>query len=207
MDKVYSPRRTIQPRATDSLRTRIVNAGRDTHRVEIEGVVRDLPLFEVAPNVRIAVFNLLGDTEIVEAAAAGLARRLAGAAADVLLTAETKSVPLVYELARRTGKPWVILRKQYKPYMGETVTAETVSITTGHPQTLHLDEKDRPLVEGKGVVLVDDVISTGSTLDGMRAVVRQAGGRIVAEAAVFTEGDADQVEGIVSLGHLPLFTD
>ena len=141
---------------------------RATHRVEIEGVVRDLPLFEVAPNVRIAVFNLLGDTEIVEAAAAGLARRLEGTATDVLVTAETKSVPLVYELARRTGKPWVILRKQYKPYMGETVTAETVSITTGHPQTLHLDEKDRPLVEGKGVVLVDDVISTGSTLDGMR---------------------------------------
>ncbi len=167
--------------------------------------MRDLPLFEVAPNVRIAVFNLLGDTEIVEAAAAALARRLEGTAADVLVTAETKSVPLVYELARRTGKPWVILRKQYKPYMGETVTAETVSITTGHPQTLHLDEKDRPFVEGKGVVLVDDVISTGSTLDGMRAVVREAGGRVVAEAAVFTEGDADQVEGIVSLGHLPLF--
>ncbi len=181
-------------------------AGRTTHRVEIEGVVRELPLFEVAPGVRIAVFNLLGDTEIVEAAATGLARRLDSAAADVLVTAETKSVPLVYELARRTRKPWVVLRKQYKPYMGETVTAETVSITTGHPQTLHLDEKDRALVEGKGVVLVDDVISTGSTLDGMRAVVREAGGRIVAEAAVFTEGDADQVEGIVALGHLPLFT-
>lgn len=180
---------------------------RATHRVEIEGVVRDLPLFEVAPNVRIAVFNLLGDTEIVEAAATGLARRLEGTATDVLVTAETKSVPLVYELARRTGKPWVILRKQYKPYMGETVTAETVSITTGHPQTLHLDEKDRPLVEGMGVVLVDDVISTGSTLDGMRTVVREAGGRVVAEAAVFTEGDANQVEGIISLGHLPLFTD
>lgn len=178
---------------------------RATHRIEIEGVTRELPLFEVAPKLRIAVFNLLGDTEIVEAAATGLARRLDGVAVDVLVTAETKSVPLVYELARRTGKPWVVLRKQYKPYMGATVTAETVSITTGHPQTLHLDEKDTPLVAGKGVVLVDDVISTGSTLDGMRAVVREAGGRVVAEAAVFTEGDADQVEGIVALGHLPLF--
>ena len=180
---------------------------RATHRVEIEGVERDLPLFEVAPKLRIAVFNLLGDTEVVEAAATGLARRLADADADVLVTAETKSVPLVYELARQMRKPWVVLRKQHKPYMGETVTAETVSITTGHPQTLHLDEKDRPLVEGKGVVLVDDVISTGSTLDGMRTVVRMAGGRVVAEAAVFTEGDSNQVEGIVALGHLPLFPD
>jgi adenine phosphoribosyltransferase len=179
---------------------------RDTHRVEIEGVARELPLFEVAPGLRIAVFNLLGDTEIVEAAARGLGRRLDGVEHDVLVTAETKSVPLVYELARVLDRPWIVLRKQYKPYMGETVTATTESITTGHEQTLHLDEKDRPLVSGRRVVLVDDVISTGSTLDGMRTVVESAGGEVVAEAAVFTEGDERETEGIVSLGHLPLFS-
>jgi adenine phosphoribosyltransferase len=182
----------------------MVEPRRAAHRVEIEGVERELPLFEVAPKLRIAVFNLLGDTEVVEAAARGLARSLDAVDADALVTAETKSVPLVYELARQMDKPWIVLRKQYKPYMGDTVTAETVSITTGHPQTLYLDEKDRALVAGKRVVLVDDVISTGSTLDGMRAVVRQAGGEVAAEAAVFTEGDAEP-EGIVSLGHLPLF--
>jgi adenine phosphoribosyltransferase len=178
---------------------------RQTHTVEIEGVERELPLFEVAPGLRIAVFNLLGDTEIVEAAARGLARRLDGVDHDVLVTAETKSVPLVFELARVLGRPWIVLRKQYKPYMGETITARTDSITTGHAQTLHLDEKDRPLVAGRRVILVDDVISTGSTLDGMRAVVRDADGTVVAEAAVFTEGDERDTEGIVSLGHLPLF--
>jgi adenine/guanine phosphoribosyltransferase-like PRPP-binding protein len=178
---------------------------RETHRIEIEGVARDLPLFEVAPALRIAVFNLLGDTEIVEAAARGLAGRLQEVEHDVLVTAETKSVPLVYELARRLGKPWIVLRKQYKPYMGETITASTDSITTGHAQTLHLDQKDRPLVSGRRAVIVDDVISTGSTLDGIRSVVRSAGGEVVAEAAVFTEGDERETEGIVSLGHLPLF--
>jgi adenine/guanine phosphoribosyltransferase-like PRPP-binding protein len=182
-------------------------SARETYRVEIEGVARDLPLFEVAPGLRIAVFNLLGDTEIVAAAARGLARRLDGVEHDVVLTAETKSVPLVYELARVLGRPWIVLRKQYKPYMGETISATTESITTGHEQTLHLDEKDRGLVSGRRVVLVDDVISTGSTLDGMRAVVGQAGGTVVAEAAVFTEGDERETEGIVSLGHLPLFPD
>jgi adenine/guanine phosphoribosyltransferase-like PRPP-binding protein len=178
---------------------------RETYRVEVEGVARDLPLFAVAPDLRIAVFNLLGDTEIVEAAARGLAQRLEGTEHDVLVTAETKSVPLVYELARVLGRPWVVLRKQYKPYMGATVTARTESITTGHEQTLHLDEKDLELVSDRRVVLVDDVISTGSTLDGMRSVVREAGGTVVAEAAVFTEGDERDTEGIVSLGHLPLF--
>jgi adenine phosphoribosyltransferase len=180
-------------------------AGRDSHRVEIEGLERALPLFEVAPGLRIAVFNLLGDTEVVEAAALGLARRLEDMEHDVIVTAETKSVPLVYELARRLGRPWVVLRKQYKPYMGDTITAQTDSITTGHAQTLHLDQKDIPLVAGRRVVLVDDVISTGSTLDGMRSVVTAAGGTVVAEAAVFTEGDERETEGIISLGHLPLF--
>jgi adenine phosphoribosyltransferase len=184
-----------------------VVSARETYRVEIEGVGRELPLFEVAPGLRIAVFNLLGDTEIVGAAARGLAQRLDGIEHDVLVTAETKSVPLVYELARVLGRPWIVLRKQYKPYMGETISATTESITTGHEQTLHLDEKDLGLVAGRQVILVDDVISTGSTLDGMRTVVEQAGGTVVAEAAVFTEGNERDTEGIVSLGHLPLFPD
>ena len=159
-----------------------------------------------SPALRIAVFNLLGDTEVVEAAAAGLARRLADVDADAIVTAETKSVPLVYELARTMRKPWIVLRKQYKPYMGDTVEAETVSITTGHPQTLHLDEKDRPLVEGKRVVLVDDVISTGSTLEAMRQVVQEAGAETVAETAIFTEGDKAKWGDIIAVGHLPVFT-
>jgi adenine/guanine phosphoribosyltransferase-like PRPP-binding protein len=180
--------------------------GRDHYDVEINGLRRRLPLFEVAPGTRIAVFNLLGDTEVVEAAAAGLAERLAGVDADALVTAETKSVPLVYELARRLRKPWVILRKAYKPYMGETLSAETHSITTGAPQTLYLDEKDLPLVRGRRVALVDDVISTGSTVEGMRQVMGLAGADIVAEAAVFTEGEPPAGD-VVALGHLPLFTD
>jgi len=180
---------------------------RATHRVEIEGLVRDLPLFEVAPGLRIAVFNLLGDTEVVEVAARGLASRLADVDGEVIVTAETKSVPLVYELARVLQKPWVVLRKAYKPYMGNAPSAETVSITTGQPQSLFLDEKDHGLVNGKRAIIIDDVISTGSTLEGMRALVRNAGGDIVAEAAVFTEGDAGETAGIVALGHLPLFHD
>jgi adenine phosphoribosyltransferase len=177
---------------------------RDHHVVEINGVRRELPLFEVAPGLRIAVFNLLGDTEIVGVAAAGLAEKLRELDLDVLVTAETKSVPLVYELARVLEKPWVVLRKSYKPYMGETLSDETHSITTGAPQTLYLDQKDLPLVRGRRVALVDDVISTGSTVEAMHRLVERAGGEVVAEAAVFTEGD-DPGGEVVTLGHLPVF--
>ena len=179
---------------------------RETHPVEIAGVKRELPLFEVKPGLKIAVLNILGDTELVEAAAGALAERLAAVDYGLLVTAEAKSIPLVHALSVRTHKAYVVLRKNYKPYMGETIQAETLSITTGAPQTLHLDEKDRDLVKGKRVVLVDDVISTGSTLQGMRLVLSKAGAEVVAEAAIFTEGERAQWQNIIALGHLPVFS-
>jgi adenine phosphoribosyltransferase len=179
---------------------------RETYAVEVAGVKRALPLFEVKPGLKIAVLNILGDTELVEAAARGLADKLAALDYDLLVTAEAKSIPLIYALSVSTRKPYVVLRKSYKPYMGDTLQAETLSITTGAPQTLHLDEKDRELVQGKRVVLVDDVISTGSTLQGMRLVMSKAGAEVVGEAAIFTEGERAQWERIYSLGHLPVFT-
>jgi adenine phosphoribosyltransferase len=179
---------------------------RETYAVEIAGVKRQLPLFEVKPGLRIAVLNILGDTELVEAAAAALADKLSAVEYEVLVTAEAKSIPLIHALSVRSRKPYVVLRKSYKPYMGEAIQVETLSITTGKPQTLYLDEKDRELLMGKKVVLVDDVISTGSTLQGMRLVLRKAGALVVAESAIFTEGERSQWEKIVALGHLPLFT-
>ncbi|HEC23689.1 MAG TPA: adenine phosphoribosyltransferase [Chloroflexi bacterium] len=180
---------------------------REVYPVEVAGVKRELPLFEVAPGVRIAIINILGDTEMVQATSKELAKRLRDIECDVIVTAEAKSIPLLYALAVELDKPWVVLRKAYKPYMGEALHAETMSITTGEPQTLYLDEKDRKLIEGKRVILVDDVISTGSTLQGMRLLIDKAGGEVVAQAAIFTEGDRARWQDIIALGHLPVFTD
>ncbi len=178
----------------------------ETHPITINGVHRELPLFEVAPGVRIAVLNILGDVELVQACANALAAKLDPANYDILVTAEAKSIPLVYALAVETGKHYVVLRKTYKSYMGVALSAETVSITTGKPQMLYLDEKDHTLVRGKRIVLLDDVISTGSTQNGMRLVMEKAGAEVTVEAAIFTEGDPEKWAHIVALGHLPVFT-
>jgi adenine phosphoribosyltransferase len=178
-----------------------------TYPVEIGGVKRDLRLFEVKPGVRIAIVNILGDTELVQASAKLLAKELASLDYDVLVTAEAKSIPLAHALAVETRKPYIVLRKNYKVYMGEAIQAETVSITTGKPQTLILDEKDIPLLKGKRAALIDDVISTGSTLDGMRAIIKKAGGQVSVEAAIFTEGDPSDWKDVIALGHLPVFVD
>ncbi len=176
------------------------------YTVEIGGLTRDLPIFAVAPQVKIAIFNMLGDTAIVERAADLLAGRLP-ANADVLITPEVKAIPLAHAISARSGLPYVVARKLRKPYMADCLEAEVVSITTGKPQTLFLDGKDRHLVEHKNAVLVDDVISTGSTLRGMRLLMDRAGATIVGEMAVFTEGDDADWSSVICLGHLPIFTD
>jgi len=180
---------------------------RDVYPIEIAGIKRELQLFQIKPGLRIALLNILGDTELVQACARELGKKLRDVAFDVLVTAEAKSIPLAYALAVETQKPYVVLRKTYKPYMGDALQAETLSITTGQPQILILDEKDRELLKGKKILILDDVISTGSTLQGMRMVMERAGARVVKEAAILTEGERSRWEQIVSLGHLPLFTD
>jgi adenine phosphoribosyltransferase len=179
-------------------------AERETYTVEVAGLTRHFPLFEVAPGVRIAIFNMLGDTYVVKAAAAALAERLRGHEADVLVTAEAKSIPLIYEMSALMGLPYVVLRKNYKTYMGEALSAETVSITTGAKQTLFLDEKDQALIQGKRAIVIDDVVSTGSTLEAMRLVLAKANAVVVRVAAVFTEGERDW-SGVIALANLPVF--
>jgi adenine phosphoribosyltransferase len=179
----------------------------ETYSIEIAGIQRNLRLFEIKPGLRIAILNILGDTELVQAAAKALAKALETVDFDFLVTAEAKSIPLAYALSVETKRPYIVLRKAYKQYMGAALIAETLSITTGEPQTLIMDEKDQELVRGRNAVLVDDVISTGSTLQGMRMIMEKAAAKVVCEAAILTEGERARWDHIIALGHLPLFTD
>ncbi len=177
----------------------------ETYAITIAGVERDLRLFEIKPGLSIAILNILGDVELVDACAAELNRLLEDTQYDVILTPETKSIPLAHMLSKLSGKPYIVLRKEYKPYMGEALSTETLSITTGKPQYLFLDEKDIDLITGKRVILLDDVISTGSTLQGMHLIIDKAGAITAREVGILTEGDRAEWRDILSLGHLPLF--
>lgn len=180
---------------------------RKTYPIEIAGLKRNLTLFQIKPGLTIAILNILGDTELVQSCARALAQKLEKTDYDVIVTAEAKSIPIAYALSVETKKPYVVLRKAYKPYMGQALQADTLSITTGQTQTLFLDEKDLNMVENSRVLILDDVISTGSTLQGMRIIMEKAKASVVAEAAILTEGEQARWKNIVSLGHLPLFTD
>ena len=174
------------------------------YKVEVAGITRELPLMEVAPGVQIAILNILGDTELVHAAAKELSLRIP-AGTQCLVTAEAKSIPLIYALSLESGLPYVVLRKSYKPYMGNAITAITFSITTNAEQSLYLDEKDQNLITGKKIAIVDDVVSTGSTLQGIEQVLQQLDTTTRAVMAIFTEGDKEKWKHAVALGHLPVF--
>ncbi len=174
----------------------------DFYTVELAGVKRDLPLVQVAPNIKVALFNLMGDTEIVKAVAPELARMLPKDT-QVILHPEGKGIPLAYEVSAITGLPYIVPRKTKKQWMLDPVSTDVKSITTGKPEKYWLDRREMPKIEGKKVAIVDDVISTGSTLEAMENLVAKVGGTIVARVAIFTEGD--EREDVSALAHLPLF--
>lgn len=164
---------------------------------------RDLPIVEVAPGVSVALFNMLGDTEVTEAAGRALAARLPEGI-DVLVTPEVKALSLAHVISRESGLPYIVVRKTQKPYMVDPVAREVVSITTGKPQLLVLDGLDVDKVRGRRVAIVDDVVSSGGTLASLNEIISGVGGTVAAVVAVFTEGD--ERPEVISLGHLPLFS-
>ncbi len=176
------------------------------HLLTVGRVERELPVVEIAPGLALAVLDILGDTELVEEAARALAARLESLPFTVVATPETKSIPLAHALSRLLARPYVVFRKQARLYMGETLSVTTRSITAQKEQTLHLSARDRLRLAGASVLLVDDVVSTGSTLEAMRALVARAGGEVIGVAAIATEGDPEAHPGVVCLAHLPLYT-
>lgn len=179
------------------------NVMKDFHRIEIGSVVRDLPVREVAPGVRVALFNILGDWELAEAAGAALAAKLPEGI-GALVMPDGKATALLHVMGRVTGLPTFVARKEKKPYMAEPVRAVTYrSITTDREQALYLGADDAAKLAGLKVAIVDDVVSTGGTLVAVRSLMTDVGAETVAVMALFTEGGGRA--DVTALGDLPLF--
>lgn len=175
-----------------------------TYELKIGNITRDLPIIKMTDDLSIASFVILGDTELVCAAARKLAQQLPEV--DVLITAEAKGIPLIFEISRLLDmKQYIVARKSVKPYMDTPIVDEVESITTQKKQILCLDKKDASYIKGKRVAVIDDVISTGKSLLAIERLVESAGGTVAAKAAILAEGDAANREDIIFLEYLPLF--
>lgn len=174
-----------------------------TYKITIAGLERELELFPVSDKLDIAAFIMFGDVEITEASAQELLKICPEH--DVVVTAEAKGIPLCYEMARQGCKNYVVARKGVKVYMRNPIEVNVKSITTENEQELYLGEGDADFIKGKRVLIVDDVISTGQSLEAIEELVTKAGGNIVGKAAVLAEGDARGRKDIIYLEELPLF--
>lgn len=173
------------------------------YEMSIAGLKRSLPLCRINDDLYIGAFIMFGDVEITEAAAKQLLEK--APEFDYIMTAESKGIPLAYEMARQSGKDYIVARKSPKLYMKEVITTQVDSITTEGIQTLCLGEEDAEMMDGKRILVVDDVISTGESLRSLEVLINQTGGQIVAEMAVLAEGDATERDDIIFLDKLPLF--
>ena len=175
----------------------------EKYTLEVAGLKRDLKICPINEKLDIAAFIMFSDMELTIKCAEELLKKCPDF--DVIITAESKGIPLAYEMARQAGKTYVVARKSIKLYMSDTITVEVKSITTANVQKLNLDGGKAEMLKGKKVLVVDDVISTGESLNAMMKLVEAAGGNIVGKAAVLAEGDAADRDDIIFLEKLPLF--
>jgi len=174
------------------------------YELNVAGLKRQLPLCRVSDTLYIGAFVIFGDVELTEACARELLK--IAPEHDILITAESKGIPLVYEMARQNKEnKYLIARKAAKLYMRDVFSTEVNSITTAKTQVLCIDGEDAALMRGKRVIIVDDVISTGESLKAVEKLVRKAGGEVVARMAILAEGDAKDRSDILYLEKLPLF--
>ncbi|MGI6403860.1 MAG: phosphoribosyltransferase family protein [Oscillospiraceae bacterium] len=175
----------------------------NTYTLKVAGLTRELALCPVNESLDIAAFVMFSDVELTIACATELLKVVPEH--DVLITAESKGIPLAYEMSRQSGKRYLLARKSKKLYMKNTVEVPVNSITTANLQKLYLDADDMAYLKGKRVLLVDDVISTGESIHALEQLVNYAKGEIVGKACVLAEGDAAQRKDIIFLEPLPLF--
>jgi adenine phosphoribosyltransferase len=169
----------------------------------VGNVVRVLPIREVAPGIRVALFNPLGDWELMEAVGLKLAA-LISSDVQALVMPDGKAQALLHVMGRISGLPTFVARKEKKPYMREPVVSASVrSITTQKEQCLFIAADDAGWLRDMRVAIVDDVVSSGETLVAMKSLLVQVGAIHVATLAVFTEGQMRN--DVITLGHLPLF--
>ncbi|HOP12135.1 MAG TPA: phosphoribosyltransferase family protein [Oscillospiraceae bacterium] len=175
----------------------------DYYEMTIAGLKRHLPICPINDKLDIAAFILLGDVELTVACAEALLKK--APEFDIILTPEAKSITLAYEMAKMSGKPYLVARKSAKLYMKDPIFVEVKSITTENVQKLYIDSKEAARMKNKRVLVVDDVISTGKSLEAVDTLVQKSGGKICGQMAVLAEGEAAERKDILFLEPLPLF--
>ena len=175
-----------------------------TYRMTIAGCERELPLCRgerYAVHRRVYHVWRCGDHQGLRA---GTAQTRARARRDDHGGGQGHSASVRDGGAGRENR-YLVARKAPKVYMRDVVSTEVRSITTQAQQTLYLSGEDAQYLQGKRVLIVDDVVSTGESIAALERLVVQLGGEIAGRMTVLAEGEAQNRGDIIYLEKLPTF--
>ncbi|HEY0910919.1 MAG TPA: phosphoribosyltransferase family protein [Bradyrhizobium sp.] len=185
-----------------------------SYTVDIAGQPTELPIVAINDKLAISLLMVIDmGVGFGERIGKALAARLAATKPDIVVGAATLGIPVAIEVSRHLGlDQYVIVQKSPKIHLGDALVEHVQSVTSSGSQRLLLDRRAIPLLKGRRVVVVDDVVATGSSLAATLKLVRQAGAEVVGIGVILTEAhDWREVLGadaalVAGLGHIPQFT-
>lgn len=179
---------------------------KSTYTLEIAGLERELNFVNISDELLIPNFITLGDIELIRKCAKELINKIPKV--DYLLTAETRGIPLVHEMASQLNmNRYIVARKNIKCYRNEPFSVSVISIRDNDTCPLFLNKEDERLIKGKRVLIVDDVISTGKSVHDMKALAKGSGAIVEGIAAILVEKSEENHQDIIYLKELPTFTN
>jgi adenine phosphoribosyltransferase len=197
--------------------------GQKWHRLWLHSLGEiTLPIVRVNRDLHVASFVLIDSYDLVKKLSAILARQIAKYNPKYLLCVEAKSLPLAYAICdrlndshrrgKRTRVGFVVVRKTSKVYMKSPYSATVKSITSREQQKLFIDRNDVAKLRKQRFVLVDDVISTASTVNALLRLLKRVDLSPSAICTVLFEGKTGpenvnypHKEKIHALGRIPLY--
>ncbi|RYL89822.1 pur operon repressor [Sporolactobacillus sp. Y61] len=135
--------------------------------------------------------DILGDPGLVNALGRLITSAFINEQIDVVMTMETKGIPIAYAVASQRNVPVVIARRSSKVTEGSTVSINYISGSSRRIQTMVLPR--RSLKEDAHVLIVDDFMKAGGTMKGMINMTKEFGA-VVAGMAVFVEKKDEQTK-------------
>ncbi len=184
-----------------------------TYIVDIAGEPVTLPIVPINQRLAISLLMVIDmGVHFGERIGKALAARLGPLKPDIVVGAATLGIPVVIEVSRALRlDQYDIAQKSPKIHLADALVQQVQSVTSAGKQRLMLDRRAVPLLGGRRVAVVDDVVATGSSLAATLALVRAAGAEIVGAGVILTEGhDWEKTLGadaglVQALGHIPQF--
>ena len=166
----------------------------------------DLPLMDIGNGFHIYSFDMTGECEWNRVAARELLKKLEPYQFDGVVTVQTKSCGLTQAISVDYPR-YLEVRKSRKAFMLDPKGIEVQSITTHGKQELWIGREKYEAFRGKKMCFLDDVVSTGGTIEAMLKLAKEIDIEIVCICCALTEGGTrTDYKGIplVSLDNIPL---